>query len=54
MTALVIMNKDTRDGRRGRSAHEHYVPPPHMTITYLDYCQKKNKRLSQRRKIAKF
>jgi len=49
MTALVIINKDMRDGRRGRLAHKLYVPPipppshphpPHVTITHLDYCIK--------------
>ena len=40
MTTLVTMKKDTRDGRRERSAHNIVPPLPHTTITYLDYCKK--------------
>ena len=40
VTVLVTMKKDTRDGRRERSAHNIVPPLPHTTITYLDYCKK--------------
>ena len=43
MIASVIVNKDTRDGRRGRLSHKRYVTPPPYDDHVSRLLQKKKK-----------